>query len=69
VDDSPSPSDPHVTLGLLNSGGGPIADIARLSGLRNLLSQQFGVSRPSLLNGGPGLNGFTESIAGRWILR
>jgi hypothetical protein len=54
-------TDPHVRVGFLNSGGGPILDIARLSGFRDLLAAQLKISRPSLLNGGPGLNGFTES--------
>lgn len=55
-------TDPHVRVGLLNSGGGPILDIARLGGFRGLLAEQLGISRPNLLNGGPGLNGFTESL-------
>src|SRR5216683_2353641 len=55
-------TDTHLTVGVLNVGGGPIIEIARLSGFRNLLSDQLRVSRPALLNGGPGLNGFTESI-------
>ncbi len=54
-------TDPHVKVGFLNSGGGPILDIARESGFRDLLAQSFKASHPSLLNGGPGLNGFTES--------
>src|SRR5258708_12198859 len=55
-------TDTHLTVGLLNVGGGPIVEIARLSGFRNLLSDQLRVSRPTLLNGGPGLHGFTESM-------
>lgn len=55
-------TDPHVRRGFLNVGGGPIIDIARLGGFRNLLADQLRVSKPSLLNGGPGLNGFTEDI-------
>jgi hypothetical protein len=55
-------TDTHLTVGVLNVGGGPIVEIARLSGFRNLLSDQLRVSRPTLLNGGPGLNGFTESM-------
>jgi hypothetical protein len=55
-------TDPHLTVGVLNVGGGPIVEIARLSGFRNLLSDTLGVNRPNLLNGGPGLNGFTESM-------
>lgn len=54
-------TDPDVRVGYLNSGGGPILDIARLSGFRSLLASELAISRPSLLNGGPGLNGFTES--------
>ena len=57
-------TDPSVETGLLNVAGGPIVDIARLSGFRPLLADQLRVSKPSLLNGGPGLDGFTESIPG-----
>jgi hypothetical protein len=42
--------------------GGPIVDIARLSGFRGNLADTLKVARPSLLNGGPGLNGFTEDL-------
>jgi hypothetical protein len=55
-------TDPHLKVGLLNVGGGPIVDIARLSGFRGNLHDTLAVTRPSLLNGGPGLDGFTESI-------
>jgi hypothetical protein len=55
-------TDTHVTVGVLNVGGGPIVEIARLSGFRNLLADTLRVNRPTLLNGGPGLNGFTESM-------
>src|SRR5260370_18289668 len=55
-------TDTHVTVGALNVGGGPIVEIARLSGFRNLLADTLRVNRPNLLNGGPGLNGFTESM-------
>lgn len=55
-------TDPQVKVGFLNSGGGPILDIARESGFRGLLAQSFKVSHPNLLNGGPGLDGFTESL-------
>lgn len=55
-------TDTHLTVGVLNVGGGPIIEIARLSGFRNLLADTLRVSRPTLLNGGPGLNGFTESM-------
>ena len=54
-------TDPHVRVGFLNSGGGPIIDIARESGFRNLLAASFKISHPDILNGGPGLDGFTES--------
>nr|MDQ6919460.1 Ig-like domain-containing protein [Candidatus Dormibacteraeota bacterium] len=55
-------TDTHLAVGVLNVPGGPIVEIARLSGFRNLLADQLRVSRPTLLNGGPGLNGFTESM-------
>jgi hypothetical protein len=55
-------TDTHVNVGVLNVGGGPIVEIARLSGFRNLLADTLRVNRPNLLNGGPGLNGFTESM-------
>jgi hypothetical protein len=48
--------------GLLNVPGGPIVDIARLSSFRGDLATAIGRSHPSLLNGGPGLNGFTEDL-------
>jgi hypothetical protein len=54
-------TDPSVSRGLLNVGGGPIVDIARLSGFRPLLAATLRTARPSLLNGGPGRDGFTES--------
>lgn len=54
--------DPVFRRGLLNVPGGPIIDIARLSGFRSDLADKLAVSKPSLLNGGPGLDGFTESI-------
>jgi hypothetical protein len=54
-------TDPHVRDGFLNSGGGPILDIARESGFRGLLAAAMKIAHPNLLNGGPGLNGFTES--------
>lgn len=54
--------DPVFERGLLNVPGGPIVDIARLSGFRGDLADKLRVSRPNLLNGGPGLDGFTESI-------
>jgi hypothetical protein len=55
-------ADNHLSVGLLNVGGGPIIDIARLSSFRGNLHDSLAVVKPSLLNGGPGLNGFTESI-------
>ena len=55
-------SDPLFHRGLLNVPGGPIADIARLSGFRGNLADQLKRSRPNMLNGGPGLNGFTEDL-------
>jgi hypothetical protein len=54
-------TDPSVDQGLLNVAGGPIVDIARLSGFRPLLAATLRTSRPSLTNGGPGRDGFTES--------
>jgi hypothetical protein len=54
-------TDPSLSQGLLNVGGGPIVDIARLSGFRDLLAATLRTSKPSLVNGGPGLEGFTES--------
>jgi hypothetical protein len=48
--------------GLLNVPGGPIVDIARLSAFRGDLAATLGRARPSLLNGGPGLDGFTEDL-------
>ncbi len=55
-------TDPDVKRGLLNVAGGPITDIARLSAFRPLLGDTLRVSHPSLANGGPGRDGFTESI-------
>jgi hypothetical protein len=54
-------TDPHVPSGLLNVPGGPIVDIARLSGFRDRLAATLRTNKPTLLNGGPGLEGFTES--------
>jgi hypothetical protein len=54
-------TDPTLSQGLLNVGGGPIVDIARLSGFRNLLAATLRNRKPSLVNGGPGRDGFTES--------
>ncbi len=55
-------TDTHLQVGVLNVPGGPIVEIARNSGFRDLLAHQLEVNRPNLLNGGPGLNGFTESM-------
>ena len=55
-------TDPLINRGLLNVPGGPVADIARLSGFRGDLAAQLKRSRPPFLNGGPGLNGFTEDL-------
>jgi len=55
-------TDPLFHQGLLNVPGGPIVDIARLSGFRDGLAAQLKRSRPNLLNGGPGLEGFTEDL-------
>lgn len=48
--------------GLLNVPGGPIADIARESSFRGDLAAALGRTRPDELNGGPGLDGFTEDL-------
>ncbi len=55
-------TDPLFRRGLLNVPGGPIVDIARLSSFRSDLADQLRRSRPNLLNGGPGLEGFTEDL-------
>jgi hypothetical protein len=59
-------TDTHLQVGVLNVPGGPIPEIARLSGFRGDLADKLRVAkvgRPNgLLNGGPGLNGFTESL-------
>jgi hypothetical protein len=55
-------TDPLFHRGLLNVPGGPIVDIARLSSFRGDLATQIGRSHPSFLNGGPGLDGFTEDL-------
>lgn len=55
-------TDPLFHRGLLNVPGGPIVDIARLSAFRGDLATQLKRSKPNLLNGGPGLNGFTEDL-------
>jgi hypothetical protein len=55
-------TDPLFHRGLMNVPGGPIPDIARLSGFRGDLAAQLKRSRPNQLNGGPGRNGFTEDL-------
>jgi hypothetical protein len=55
-------TDPLFHRGLLNVPGAPIVDIARESSFRGDLATALGRSRPSYLNGGPGLNGFTEDL-------
>ncbi|HEV7677985.1 MAG TPA: hypothetical protein VGQ42_05420 [Candidatus Dormibacteraeota bacterium] len=55
-------TDPLFHQGLLNVPGGPIVDIARLSSFRGNLQTTLSHGRPNLLNGGPGLNGFTEDL-------
>jgi hypothetical protein len=55
-------TDTHLSVGLLNVPGGPIVDIARLSSFRGNLHNSLAVQRPNPLNGGPGLDGFTESL-------
>jgi hypothetical protein len=55
-------TDPLFHRGLMNVPGGPIPDIARLSGFRGDLATQLKRSRPSYMNGGPGLDGFTEDL-------
>jgi hypothetical protein len=55
-------SDPLFHRALLNVPGGPIVDIARLSSFRGDLADQLARARPSMLNGGPGVAGFTEDL-------
>jgi hypothetical protein len=55
-------TDPLIHRGLLNVPGGPIVDIARLSSFRGDLAATLKISHPSFLNGGKGLNGFTEDM-------
>ncbi|TMA72496.1 MAG: hypothetical protein E6J72_20435 [Deltaproteobacteria bacterium] len=55
-------TDPLFHQGLLNVPSGPIVDIARLSSFRGDLADKLAMSRPNLLNGGPGLDGFTEDL-------
>ena len=55
-------TDPLFHQGLLNVPGGPIVDIARESSFRGDLATTLSHGRPNFLNGGPGLNGFTEDL-------
>src|SRR3954470_17630337 len=55
-------TDPLFHRGLMNVPGGPITDIARLSSFRGDLAASLKRTRPSTLNGGPGLDGFTEDL-------
>jgi len=55
-------TDPRIQVGVPNVPGGPIVDIARLSSFRGNIAAQLQANKPDLLNGGPGNNGFTESI-------
>ncbi|GAC1611163.1 MAG: hypothetical protein NVS3B26_22220 [Mycobacteriales bacterium] len=55
-------TDPEVQVGVPNVPGGPIVDIARESGFRDNIARQMRANKPGLLNGGPGLNGFTEDL-------
>src|SRR3954454_3040103 len=55
-------TDPLFHRGLMNVPGGPITDIARLSSFRGDLAATLKRSRPNQLNGGPGLDGFTEDL-------
>ena len=55
-------TDPLFHQTLMNVPGGPIVDIARLSSFRGDLATALKRSRPSFLNGGPGLDGFTEDL-------
>ena len=53
-------TDPKVVAGVPNVPGGPTTEISRLGGFRPLLAANLAAG--GLLNGGPGLNGFTESM-------
>src|SRR5207247_10063739 len=55
-------TDPLFHQGLLNVPGGPIVDIARLSSFRGDLADKLAISRPSLLDGGPGRDCLTEDL-------
>lgn len=55
--------EPSVRLGVPNVPGGPIVDITVQSPVfRGLLALALGARTPSLLNGGPGAFGFTDSL-------
>ncbi len=55
-------TDPEVKAGVPDVPGGPITEVARLGGFRVAAQANLLANKPSLLNGGPGLNGFTESL-------
>src|SRR3954451_21690780 len=59
-------TDPLFHRGLMNVPGGPIPDIARLSGFRGDLAAQLKRSRPNYLNGGPGRDGVTQDLPPRY---
>jgi hypothetical protein len=60
-------TDPQIARGLLSVPGGPIVDIARLSGFRGDLATALSHGKPDIRNGGPGLDGFTESFPSRVV--
>src|ERR1700682_1185010 len=60
-------TDPQIARGLLSVPGGPIVDIARLSGFRGDLATALSHGKPDIRNGGPGLDGFTESLPSRVV--
>ncbi len=55
-------TDPLIHQALMNVPGGPIVDIARLSSFRGDLATTLSRAKPDMLNGGPGLDGFTEDL-------
>jgi hypothetical protein len=60
-------TDTQIARGLLSVPGGPIVDIARLSAFRGDLATALSHGKPDIRNGGPGLDGFTESIPLRFV--
>ena len=55
-------TDPKVDVGVPNVPGGPVIDIARESAFRGNAAAVLQANDPGLLNGGPGREGFTESM-------